>query len=54
MTATKMQRYYFEIPSANIIECIWAFSFTEAKSKAALTWLPYWNQIKWITPNERN
>jgi hypothetical protein len=48
MTTTKMRRFYFEIPSANVIECIWAHSFFEAKAKASLTWMPWWNQIKWL------
>jgi hypothetical protein len=43
-------RFYFEIPSANVLECIWAHSFFEAKAKASLTWMPWWNEIKWIDP----
>jgi hypothetical protein len=45
-----MRRFYFEIPSANVLECIWAHSFLEAKAKASLTWMPWWNEIKWIDP----
>lgn len=52
MTIPKMRRFYFQIPDANVIECIWAHSFTDAKAKAALTWLPWWNQIEWLNVNE--
>lgn len=48
MTAPKMRRYYFQIPSANIFECIWAASLTDAKSKAAVDWLEYWHEIQWL------
>ena len=50
MTITKMRRFYFQIPSANVIECIWAHSFSEAKAKAAVTWLPWWNELVWLNP----
>ena len=43
-----MKRFYFQIPSANILECIWAYSFTDAKAIAAVEWLPWWNQIQWL------
>jgi hypothetical protein len=49
-TTITMRRFYFEIPSANVLECIWAHSFFEAKAKASLTWMPWWNEIKWIDP----
>jgi hypothetical protein len=42
------RRYYFQIRSVNVIECIWADSLTEAKLKAADEWLPLWNQIEWL------
>jgi len=45
-----MRRFYFEIPSANVLECIWAHSLFEAKAKASLTWMPWWEEIKWIDP----
>jgi hypothetical protein len=48
MIESRMRRYYFEVTDANIIECIWAFSFTDAKSRAAIKWMPYWQNIKWI------
>jgi len=43
-----MHRYYFQIPSANVLECIWAYSLTDAKAKAALSWMPWWQEIQWI------
>jgi hypothetical protein len=45
-----MNRFYFRIKDANVYECISATSWTEAKSIAAQEWLPYWNQIEWLTP----
>ncbi len=42
------QRYYFQISCFNFIGCIKAVSFVDAKSKAALAYLPYWNQIEWL------
>lgn len=44
------RRYYFEIRSANVIECIWASSLTDAKAKAAADWLPWWSEIEWLNP----
>ena len=29
-TTTKMRRFYFQIRSANVIECVWAHSLTDA------------------------
>jgi len=43
-----MQRFYFQIPKYNILECIWAESFTDAKQKATQEWLPYWDKIEWL------
>ncbi len=51
LTATHMQRFYFQIPSANVLECVWALSFTDAKAKAALDWMPWWDQIEWLNPH---
>jgi len=45
------KRFYFAIKKANVFECIWADSFTEAKQIAACDWMPYWNQIEWIEPS---
>ena len=49
-TTTKMRRFYFQIPAANVIECIWAHSLTDAKAKAAIDWMPWWQQIEWLNP----
>jgi hypothetical protein len=46
----ELRRFYFQIPSANVLECIWAFSLTDAKAKAATEWLPFWNELEWIDP----
>jgi hypothetical protein len=48
MTTPTMRRYYFQIPSANVLECIWAHSFCDAKAKAAISWMPWWQEIEWI------
>ena len=50
MTDSKMRRFYFQIRSVNRIECIWAHSLTEAKAKATVEWLPWWNDIEWLNP----
>ncbi|AZB50529.1 hypothetical protein [Synechococcus phage S-H1] len=42
------KRFYFAIKEANVLECIWADSFTEAKQIAAADWLPYWSKIQWL------
>lgn len=49
-TSTNMRRFYFQIRSANVIECIWAHSLTDAKAKAVIDWLPFWEQIEWLNP----
>jgi len=41
-------KYYFEIPEANVFEVVRAASFTEAKQIAAKEWLPYWSKIQWL------
>jgi len=41
-------KYYFEIPEANVFEVVRAASFTEAKQIAAADWLPYWSKIQWL------
>lgn len=53
-TTTKMRRFYFQIRSANVIECIWAHSLTDAKAKAALTWMPWWQELEWLNPENVN
>lgn len=44
------RRFYFQIRSANVVECISAHSLTEAKLIAADTWLPWWSEIEWLNP----
>jgi hypothetical protein len=44
------RNFYFRIPELNIYEVIKATSWTEAKAIATKDWLPYWNQIEWLTP----
>lgn len=41
-------KYYFEIPEANVFEVVRAASFAEAKQLVAKDWLPYWSEIQWI------
>jgi len=50
----KTTRFYFAIAAANVLECITAASFTEAKQIAAKDWLPYWDQIEWLNTKEIN
>ena len=47
-TGIQITRYWFQIESTNQIQCIWAESFTEAKAKAALHFLPQWGKISWL------
>ena len=46
----KIRRFYFTIKSANVIECIWAYSLADAKARASLTWMPWWQEIEWLNP----
>jgi hypothetical protein len=48
----KRSRFYFAIAAANVLECIEAASFVEAKQIAAKDWLPYWDQIEWLNTEE--
>ena len=50
----KTTRFYFAIAAANVLECIEAASFVEAKQIAAQDWLPYWDQIEWLNTKEIN
>lgn len=43
-----LQRFYFQIRSANVLECIWAYTLTDAKEQAAKEWLPYWAEMEWL------
>ena len=45
-----VRNFYSPIPEANVYECIKATTWTEAKAMATQEWLPYWNQIEWLTP----
>lgn len=42
------RRYWFQIKATNQIQSVWAVSFTEAKAKAALMYLPQWRGIEWL------
>lgn len=46
------RRFYFEIKAANVLECITATSFTEAKLIAADSWLEWWSQLEWLNADE--
>ena len=48
MQSPQLTRFWFQIESTNQIQCIWAASFTEAKTKAALRFLPQWGKISWL------
>jgi hypothetical protein len=45
-----MRRFYFQIRSANVLECIWAHSLTEAKAIASVEWMPWWQDLEWLNP----
>ena len=49
-----VRNFYFRIPEANVYECIKATSWLEAKAIATEEWLPYWNQIEWLTPTDHH
>ena len=42
------RRYYFQIPSANVIDCVMAYSITDAKEQAFKTYGLKWPEIQWI------
>jgi len=44
------RRFYFQIRTANVVECISAHSLTEAKAIAAQNWLPWWSELEWLNP----
>ena len=50
----RLRNYYFRIRDANVYECIKATSWLEAKAIATQEWLPYWNQIEWLTPTDHH
>lgn len=51
--STPQQKFYFTIPEANVFEVVTAASFTEAKQIAAQTYMPFWNQIQWLEPSQK-
>jgi hypothetical protein len=46
------RRFYFQIRSANVIECVWARTLAEARLETFHSWLPFWDEIEWINPEE--
>jgi len=45
---TNPRRYYFQIRSANVLECVTATSLAEAKLIAADTYIEWWSELEWI------
>jgi hypothetical protein len=45
---TNPRRYYFQIKTANVFECVTATSLTEAKLIAADTYIEWWSELEWI------
>lgn len=45
-----VNRYYFRLKDANVLEVIRANSFLEAKQIAFEDYCTVWNQIQWIEP----
>ena len=42
------RRYYFEIPSANVFDCVMAVSITDAKAQAFEAYGHMWPELEWI------
>lgn len=42
------RRYYFQIPSANVIDCVIAVSITDAKAQAFKEYGHQWPDLEWI------
>jgi hypothetical protein len=42
------RRYYFQIPSANVIDCVMACSITDAKEQAFKEYGHQWPDLEWI------
>jgi hypothetical protein len=42
------RRYYFQIPSANVIDCVLAVSLTDAKQQAFIEYGRHWPDLEWI------
>ena len=45
---SRLNRYYFTIPSANIWEVVYADTFEHAKHLAYKDYFDMWNQIEWV------
>ncbi len=45
---SRMNRYYFTIPSANIWEVVHAQSFVDAKHQAFRNYSAVWNEVEWV------
>lgn len=54
MCAMTERSYYFWIPSAHVRECVRAEDFQQAKAIAFDGWLEWWDEIKWLNPDETN
>jgi len=54
MCAMTERSYYFWIPSAHVRECVRAENFQQAKAIAFDGWLEWWDEIKWLNPDETN
>ena len=42
------RRYYFQIPSANVIDCVMACSLADAKEQAFKEYGHKWPDLQWI------
>jgi hypothetical protein len=45
-----MNRYYFRLRDANVLEVVRANSFLEAKQIAFHEYCVVWNQVEWLEP----
>lgn len=45
-----MNRYYFRVDDASVLEVVRANSFLEAKRKAYVDYGSMWDRVKWIDP----
>ena len=48
------RRYYFQIPSANVIGCVMAVSLTDAKAQAFEAYSHTWPDLQWINTDTVN
>ena len=42
------RRYYFQITSCNVIDCVLAVSFTDAKAQAFREYGHHWPELEWL------